>query len=173
MFNEQSYVITFQPTEGNNSWSDPSYSLPAFVDLFGRWSKTNNDKWKKATAATRDHIYRSANSKSGLFSDYSNFDGTPHYAYSSNSIQYAYDAIRCPMNYGMDYYLFGVDAERQTKIAKLITDFFDNDNYKHSRFNWDGTEPEGSFTIGQAGANAVATYALLGDPIIMSWSLRY
>ena len=119
--------------------------------------------WKKATKATRDHIYNSANPQSGLCSDYSNFDGTPHYAFSDNSTKYAFDAIRCPMNYGMDSYLFGVDMERQTKIAKVITDFFEKDGYRHGHFNWDGTSGYGDFTIGQAGANAVATYALLQE----------
>ena len=163
LYSEQSFIATFQPTDGNNTWGDASYSLPAFVDLFSRWSDTNKDKWQKATKATRDHIYNSANPKSGLCSDYSNFDGTPHYAFSDNSTKYAFDAIRCPMNYGMDSYLFGVDMERQTKIAKVITDFFEKDNYQHGHFNWDGTNGYGSFTIGQAGANAVATYALLEE----------
>jgi oligosaccharide reducing-end xylanase len=67
------------------------------------------------------------------------------------------------MNYGMDSYLFGVDMERQTKIAKVITDFFEKDGYRHGHFNWDGTSGYGDFTIGQAGANAVATYALLEE----------
>ena len=164
LYSEQSYIATFQPSDGNNSWGDASYSLPAFVDLFSRWSDTNKDKWQKATKATRDHIYNSANPQSGLCSDYSNFDGTPHYAFSDNSTKYAFDAIRCPMNYGMDSYLFGVDLERQTKIAKVLTDFFEKDNYQHGHFNWDGTSGYGEFTIGQAGANAVATYALLDVP---------
>ena len=164
LYSEQSYIATFQPSDGNNTWGDASYSLPAFVDLFSRWSDTNKDKWLKATKATRDHIYNSANPQSGLCSDYSNFDGTPHHAFSDNSTKYAFDAIRCPMNYGMDYYLFGADAERQTKIAKVITDFFERDGYKHGHFNWDGTSGYGDFTIGQAGANAVATYALLDVP---------
>ena len=163
LYSEQSYIATFQPTDGNNTWGDASYSLPAFVDLFSRWSDTNNDKWLKATKATRDHIYNSANPQSGLCSDYSNFDGTPHYAFSDNSTKYAFDAIRCPMNYGMDSYLFGVDMQRQTKIAKVLTDFFEKDKYQHGHFNWDGTSGYGNFTIGQAGANAVATYALLEE----------
>ena len=163
LYSEQSFIATFQPSDGNNTWGDASYSLPAFVDLFSRWSDTNTDKWKKATKATRDHIYNSANPQSGLCSDYSNFDGTPHYAFSDNSTKYAFDAIRCPMNYGMDSYLFGVDMERQTKIAKVITDFFEKDGYRHGHFNWDGTNGYGDFTIGQAGANAVATYALLEE----------
>ena len=161
LFNEQSYVVTFQPTNGNNSWSDPSYSLPAYVDLFSRWSTTNQDKWKNATSATRDHLYKSSNSKSGLFSDYNNFDGTPHsVSYNSNAEKYMYDAMRCAMNFGMDYYLFGADAARQTEMAKRIIDFFEKDGYKHARFNWDGSSPSESYTTGEKGCNAVAALAL-------------
>ena len=164
LFNEQSYIVTFQPTNGNNSWSDPSYSLPAFVDLFSRWSDTNTDKWTKATSATRDHLYKSSNTKSGLFSDYNNFDGTPHsVSFNNDATKYMYDAMRCAMNFGMDYYLFGVDAKRETEMAKRIIDFFEKDGYKHARFNWDGSNPSESYTQGEKGANAVATYALMNE----------
>ena len=164
LFNEQSYIVTFQPTNGNNSWSDPSYSLPVFVDLFSRWSDTNKDKWTKATSATRDHLYKSSNTKSGLFSDYNNFDGTPHsVSFNNDATKYMYDAMRCAMNFGMDYYLFGVDAKRETEMAKRIIDFFEKDGYKHARFNWDGSNPSESYTQGEKGANAVATYALMNE----------
>jgi oligosaccharide reducing-end xylanase len=49
-----------------------------------------------------------------------------------------YDAVRCAMNFGMDYYLFGGDAERQQIMAKRIIDLFEADGYSHARFNWDG-----------------------------------
>ena len=164
LFSEQFYIVTFQPTVGNNTWSDPSYSLPAFVDLFSRWSTTNQDKWKKATNATRDHLYKSSNAHSGLFSDYNNFDGTPHHAdFNGNATKYMYDAMRCAMNFGMDYYLFGADAARQTVMAERIINFFhDVDNYKHARFNWDGTGGYETYTTGEKGCNAVACYALIG-----------
>ena len=161
LFSEQSCIITFQPYNCY-TWSDPSYSLPAFVDLFARWSTTNNDKWGKALAATRDHLYKSSHPTSGLFSDYNNFDGTPHYAYSSNSTKYMYDAMRCAMNFGMDYYLFGADAERQTVMAQRLIDFFESDGYEHARFNWDGSNPSETYTLGEKGCNAVACYALIG-----------
>ena len=163
LFNEQSYIVVFQPTNGNNSWSDPSYSLPAFVDLFSRWSTTNKDKWTKATSATRDHLYKSSNTKSGLFSDYNNFDGTPHsVSFNNSATKYMYDAMRCAMNFGMDYYLFGADADRQTEMAKRIIDFFEKDGYEHARFNWDGSNPSEQYTLGEKGCNAVACYALMG-----------
>ena len=163
LFSEQSCIITFQPYNCY-TWSDPSYDLPAFVDLFARWSTTNKDKWGKALTATRDHLYKSSNTKSGLFSDYNNFDGTPHYAYSSSSTKYMYDAMRCAMNFGMDYYLFGKDAERQTVMAQRIINFFhDTDKYTHARFEWDGTGASEVYTTGEKGCNAVACYALIGQ----------
>jgi hypothetical protein len=110
-------------------------------------------------------LYKSSNTKSGLFSDYNNFDGTPHAVnFNNDATNYMYDAMRCAMNFGMDYYLFGVDAKRQTEMAKRIIDFFEKDGYKHARFTWEGN-PIGNdgYTQGEKGANAVATYALMNE----------
>lgn len=170
LFNTGNYIVTFQPTPGNTDFSDPSYDLPAFVELFSRWSKTDQDKWQKAVTATRDHLYKSSHSTTGLFTDYNNFDGTPHSGFDSNnpSDTYMFDAIRCAMNFGMDYYLFGADAKRETEMAKKILDFFHKDNYSHAHFQWDGSlvnnHQNDPYTLGQKGANAVATYAVLDDP---------
>ena len=72
--------------------------------------------------------------------------------------------MRCAMNFGMDYYLFGKDAERQELMARRLIDFFEKDGYKHARFNWDGSNPKENYTIGEAGCNAVACYCLLNNP---------
>ena len=163
LFNPRYNVITFQPQGNENNFSDPSYDLPAFVDLFARWSTTNQNRWRAAASATRDHLYKSSHPQSGLFSDYNNFDGTPHsVSYNSNATKYMYDAMRCAMNFGMDYYLFGADANRQTEMAKRIINHFERDGYRHARFNWDGTGGSEEYTLGEVGANAVATYALMG-----------
>jgi endo-1,4-beta-D-glucanase Y len=165
LFNPRYNVITFQPQGNENNFSDPSYDLPAFVDLFSRWSTTNQNKWKAAAEATRDHLYKSSNPSSGLFSDYNNFDGTPHsVSYNSNASKYMYDAMRCAMNFGMDYYLFGTDSKRQTEMAERLLNFFEKDGYKHARFNWDGSGASEQYTLGETGANAVATFALMDNP---------
>ena len=69
--------------------------------------------------------------------------------------------MRCAMNFGMDYYLFGNRADSITVMAKRIIDFFEKDEYQHARFNWDGTDPSESYTLGETGCNAVACYALM------------
>ena len=163
LFNESQYVICFQPYNCSD-FSDPSYDLPAFVDLFSRWSYTNQAKWTRAAKETRNHLYKSSNTTSGLFSDYNNFDGTPKWvAGYNNSDKYMYDAMRCAMNFGMDYYLFGADATRQEEMARRIINFFEEDGYTHARFNWDGTNPSEAYTLGETGCNAVACYALMNN----------
>jgi len=164
LFNPYYNIITFQPQGNENNFSDPSYDLPAFEDLFSRWSTSNQNRWSAAATATRDHLYKSSNPYSGLFSDYNNFDGTPHsVSYNSNATKYMYDAMRCAMNFGMDYYLFGADAQRQTEMAKRIINHFEKDGYRHARFNWDGSGGSEDYTIGEMGANAVACYALMNE----------
>ena len=161
LFNPTTNVIVFLPTSGEMTFTCPANSLPAFLELFARWSETNRDKWTMTVSAARTQLYKSSNTKSGLFADYANFDGTPHSAdYLLNPQKYYVEAMRCAMNFGADYYLFGVDAKRETEMAKRIIDFFEKDNYQHARFNWDGSNPSESYTQGEKGANAVAALAL-------------
>ena len=102
--------------------------------------------------------------QSGLFPDINNFDGTPHaLSYNTNATRYYTEAIRCAMNFGMDYYLFRADDDRQKEMAKRIIDFLESDGYNHARFNWDGSNPSESYTVGQKSCNAVACYALMGE----------
>ena len=164
LFNESYKIITFQPYNCSN-FGDPSYDLPAFVELFARWSDTNKDKWESCLAPTRGHLEKSCHSSSGLFADYSEFNGQPTTGgFSSNSNKYMYDAMRCAMNVGMDYYLFGADKKTQNSMMTRLINHFENDGYSHARFNWDGTGGSESYTLGECGANAVGCFALMDDP---------
>ena len=164
LFNTTQYVITYIPQGGEKDFTCPANDLPAFIELFTRWSTTNQDKWTKALSATRNHLYKSSNTYSGLFTDINNFDGTPHsVSFNSNATRYYVDAMRCAMNFGMDFYLFRADDAREKEMAKRIIDFFESDNYQHARFNWDGSNASESYTLGERGCNAVACYALMGE----------
>ena len=165
LFNQGNYIIVFQPLGNGNDFSDPSYDLPAYLELFSRWAEKDTDKWKKAVSAAREHLYKSSNTSSGLFTDYSAFNGQPQqYNGNNNSTKYMYDAIRSAMNFGMDYYLFGADSTREIEMATRIINFFEKDGYQHARFNWDGSNPSEQYTQGEAGANAVAAIALRSTP---------
>lgn len=107
------------------------------------------------------HLYKSSHPTTGLFADYSRFDGTPYRPdFSKTSDRYMYEAERAAMNFGMDYYLFGKSADSLMVMAKRIIDFFEADGYAHARFDWDGKNPGETYTEGQKGTNAVAALVL-------------
>ena len=162
LFDREKQLITFVPDNAGRGFSDPSYQLPAFLDFWAKAADTNRGFWKSAAAAARDHLVASAHPVTGLHPDYSNYDGSPYkwqHAGYDTSI-YMYDAIRCAMNIGMDYYMTGKDKTRQREVMNRMLGFFKNDGFVHGHFSLDGSNASGSYSRGMDGANAVGAIAL-------------
>lgn len=162
LFDREKRLITFVPDTAGHGFTDPSYMLPAFLDYWANNVDNLQDFWKDAADEARNHLIVSADSVTGLYPDYSNYDGTP-YSWPRAGYDtgiYMYDAIRCPMNVGMDYYLYGKDKKRQREVMAKLLNFFKKDGYKHGHFKLDGTDPFGDYSCGMAGANAVGAIAL-------------
>ena len=168
IFNMSNYLITFGET--SYGFTDPSYNLPGFLELWARWTDTNKEFWAKTADAARDLLYNSANSSTGLYPDYSTFDGSPYKPdWAGYDTQYyKYDAIRCPMNVGMDYHWFAKDSRQKTMI-KNILNFFKNDGFSHGYFKVDGTDPSGSYSEGMSGANGVGVFALEDESLAKTY----
>lgn len=162
MFNNDNHTIVFSPYYDNIKFSDPSYCLPGFIELWARWADSNNDFWAEAATATRNLLRLSCNEQSGLFPDYSLFDGTPYRPdwQQYDTKQYKFDAIRCAMNVGMDYNWFRADSINQTAMMTRLLQFFKDDNYQHGYFDWDGSNPSGNYNEGVAGTNGAACLAV-------------
>lgn len=162
LFDRDRRLITFVPDNAGHGFTDPSYQLPAFLDYWAVTAATDRDFWKEAADAARDHLIESAHPVTGLHPDYSNYDGSPYrwpHAGYDTSI-YMYDAIRCAMNIGMDYYLTGKDKSRQGDVMKRMLRFFKSDGYAHGHFPVDGSNPFGGYSRGMDGSNAVGAIAL-------------
>lgn len=162
LFDRDKKQITFVPDDAGKGFSDPSYHLPAFLDYWAKSADVLPEFWSDAASAARDHLASSAHPDTGLYPDYSNYDGTayrwPQAGYDTSI--YMYDAIRCPMNVGMDFYLTGKDKERQKELMRKLLTFFKNDGFTHGHFSLDGRNAFGSYSCGMAGANAVGAIAL-------------
>lgn len=162
LYDEPTRVITFVPTDDAHLYTDPSYQLPAFLELWSNWDQSRTAFWSEAADSARNQLRISSHPVTGLYPDYSTYQGEPFRGpfcgYDSRRFQY--DAIRCAMNVGMDYYLFGDDAANQTEIMTKLLTFFKNDNFTYGQFELDGTDPTGNYTEGMAGANAVGSLAL-------------
>lgn len=163
MFEERSKLVSFVPDIKSWWFTDPSYQLPAFLELWAMWSETNKDFWCQTPEASRELLRASSHPATGLFPDYSAFDGSPVqpiWKTDYDARRYQYDATRCAMNIGMDYNWFGKDKARQTEMMTRLLKFFKADGFTHGQFNLDGTEPTGGYTEGMAGANAVGAFCL-------------
>ena len=159
IFNFSNHIVTFGET--SYSFTDPSYNLPGFLELWARWSDTNKDFWAQTPAAARGLLQNACHPTTGLFPDYSEFDGTPYRPdwAGYDTRQYKYDASRSAMNVGMDYNWFASDDKQPIMMARLLN-FFKNDNFQHGYFNVDGSGADGNYNEAMRGSNGVACFAL-------------
>ena len=165
LFNRDNKLVTFVPDKIGRKFTDPSYQLPAFLDFWAESARREKSFWKKAAKAARNHLMQSCNPVTGLYPDYSNYDGTSYkwLLASYDTSLYMYDAIRCAMNVGMDYYLYGRDKKRQEEAMARLLRFFESNQWQHGHFSCDGKESFGHYSCGMIGANAVAAFALLSS----------
>jgi len=113
-------LINFCPDNSSNLYTDPSYHLPAFYEI---WAETagdgREDIYRTLAVKAREFLHKAANATTGLTPDYSEFDGTPRGSYDGHD-QFHYDAWRVPMNIAMDFTWYHKDAQWQSDYAKRI-----------------------------------------------------
>jgi oligosaccharide reducing-end xylanase len=118
-FNPQEYLVKFGPT---SNYSDPSYVLPAFYELWACFDPQTQAFWKSAATAGRQHLQRTTNATTGLAPYLSNFDGSPY----SGGGNFNSDSWRVVGNIMMDHYLFGVDPWQPTFAEKYAAFFVEH-----------------------------------------------
>ena len=112
-------LIKFVP---NCDFTDPSYHLPHFYELFALWAnEEDREFWKEAAKVSRDYLHLACHPVTGLAPEYAHYDGTP--ITKDNRPRYYSDSYRVAANIGMDFAWFGVDEE-QRAIADRIQTFF-------------------------------------------------
>jgi len=150
IINTEHKQISFTPERNNYGWTDPSYHLPAFFEVWALYAKDGHEQFYKDCADTsRAFLHRACNPVTGLNYDYTEFSGAPR---TSRWIPdaFRYDSWRVPMNITMDYYWFGKDKKWQQDYAKRLQTFFRSkgiDTFE-DQFNPDGSRPD---SILQAG----------------------
>ena len=180
LINAANNLVAFYPSGGSANYSDPSYNLPAFYELFALDGPAgDNARWNTIADASRRHIVASANANTGLHPDYANFNGTPNTG-GSNHDQFRYDAWRVIMNMAVDYAWFSQDARFVTQANKYHA-FFANqlnankDNVRNATFAIDGSNAGGGSSTAltsMLGAGALASNAAnRGDFVQAAWNV--
>ncbi len=121
MIDPEHKQIVFSPNPPAAGFTDPSYHLPAFYELWARWAKEDNELWDEVARTSRDYFTLAAHPETGLFTEYASFDGKPYKVYfNSSSDLSAFDSFRVIQNIAVDYLWFGKDEHAVEAVNKLL-----------------------------------------------------
>ena len=160
--NEEAKMIRFTPVEGKADFTDPSYHLPAFYELWARWGPpADRVFWAQAAQVSRDFFSRATNPKTGLSPDYANFDGTPHtIVWNKMAANFSYDSWRTQSNWSVDWSWWAKDPRERSLSDRTQAFFFSQgiDNYAN-QFTLDGVPLSKRHATGLVATSAVASLA--------------
>ncbi|MFS0638795.1 glycosyl hydrolase family 8 [Mesobacillus foraminis] len=160
MWNKEKKLIKFVPS---CEYSDPSYHLPHFYELFALWSYPEDRPfWKEAADASRDYLKISCHPETGLAPEYAHYDGTPN-----NERGYGHffsDSYRVAANIALDTEWFR-GSEWEVEEANKIQKFFSGkepDDYRRYKINGEPFDEKSLHPVGLIAANAMASLAADG-----------
>jgi oligosaccharide reducing-end xylanase len=162
LFDEAHKMVLFSPSSERAPFTDPSYHLPAFYELWAQWGPAaDRDFWMEAAAASRDFFPRAANPATGLAPDYANFDGTAvTNGRNSAAANFRFDAFRTAGNWSVDWSWWGKDV-RERELSDRLQAFFAGQGMETygCQFTLDGKQLDDRHAQGLVAVNAVASLA--------------
>lgn len=171
MWNLENHLIKFVP---NCDWTDPSYHLPHFYELFALWADEEDRKfWAEAAKASREYLKAACHPVTGLAAEYAHYDGRPYVGdkefvntFGSRHDWFYSDSYRVAANIGLDYEWFGADewnVECANKIQKFFCETVGNKDFM--TYEIDGTviDQKALHPVGLIATNAMASLAADGE----------
>jgi oligosaccharide reducing-end xylanase len=158
MFNGAERQVVFVPYGDAAGFTDPSYHLPHYYELWARWADRDNVFWREAADTSRRFLKKAVHPVTGLTSDYARFDGTPLDLWKGGHADFRFDAWRVAMNIGVDYAWFVSDPWEVTQSNRLLG-FFSAEGYYGNQYTLDGRKLSGDHSDGLVAMNAVACLA--------------
>lgn len=135
MWNAGNHCIKFVPEA---EYSDPSYHLPHFYELFAlKADEQDRPFWLEAARASRRYIALSAHPVTGMCPEYAHFDGSPRLMFGKPYAFYS-DAYRVAMNIALDCLWFGRTQDLCDVVTRL-QDFFAAAGEPYMAYDLDGT----------------------------------
>jgi oligosaccharide reducing-end xylanase len=162
LFDASHKMVLFSPSTERERFTDPSYQLPAFYELWARWGPpTDSNFWMEAASASRDFFPRAANPVTGLAPDYANFDGTPvTNGWHKGAANFQFDAFRTAGNWSVDWSWWAKD-QRERGLSDKLQAFFESEGMETygCQFTLDGKPLDARHAQGLVAANAEASLA--------------
>ncbi|HEY9106276.1 MAG TPA: glycosyl hydrolase family 8 [Roseateles sp.] len=166
IFSAQHGQVVFVPIGNAADFSDPSYHLPAFYELWARRARgwegrqaEDRARWAEIAEISRGYFFKAAHPSTGLTPDYAEFDGRPRV--HEGHEDFRYDAFRTAVNWSVDQAWWGKNpaaADLSTRLLKFFS--AQKQPYTHL-YTVDGKPLNDEPSKGLIASNAVA--ALLVD----------
>ncbi len=160
MFNKNEKMVVFVPSGEADDFTDPSYHVPHFYELWAKWADKENEFWKEAAKTSREYLKKAVHPKTGLAPDYSHFDGTPYNPFNGGTDNFQFDAWRVAMNVAVDYQWFAKDKWAIEQSNRLLNFFHSQGvNDYGNNYTLDGKQYSNDHSTGLVAMNAVACLA--------------
>ncbi|MFG6443507.1 glycosyl hydrolase family 8 [Roseateles sp. LKC17W] len=161
IFSPQHGQVVFVPVGDAAEFSDPSYHLPAFYELWARRAAKAEDRqrWREIADISRAYFSKAAHPRTGLTPDYAHFDGRPKVLEGHEDFRY--DAFRTAVNWSVDQAWWGKNPAAYGLSHKLLNFFASQKQPYPHLYTLDGKPLNDEPSKGLISCNAVA--ALLVD----------
>lgn len=120
MWNRDNHLILFVP---GSPFTDPSYHLPHFYELFALWAyEEDRPFWKEAARASRKYLSIACHPVTGMSAEYAEFDGSPvkRIPWTKDRHDWFFsDSYRTVSNIGLDCEWWGVDEGQWIAAERL------------------------------------------------------
>ncbi len=166
LIDPETKLITFTPDGFGQRYTDPSYHIPAFYEVWAKWGDDGrSDMWKECAEKSREFMHKCVDEKTGLNGDMCQYDGSemqsPRFPgmpqgnapRRNGSNNFRYDSWRVPMNMALDYEWSCADGEWQRQYGEKIQNFFYSQGVDTflDQYRKDGSVPEGNEILGAGG----------------------
>lgn len=170
IFNMEEKQVVFVPYASAAKFTDPSYHLPAFYELWAKWATSHNDDFLTLAAKSRELWATFSNATTGLMPDYANFDGSAHTG-DGDHAKFLYDAWRCITNMAVDYSWFKPETDYVSLVDKMLNFFYTCNggvSKYYSCYTLDGGTTNGN-TDHSPGLVACNATGVLACDKVMAW----
>lgn len=178
MWNLENKQILFVP---GVDYTDPSYHLPHFYELFAQWAyEEDRPFWAEVAKVSREYLVKACHPVTGMNSEYAEFDGSPMnrplpWAQERHNWFFS-DSYRTVANIGLDYEWCGQDVGQRAAAERLqYTLGVVNKENPYVIYEVDGTriEEEARHPVGLMATTAQGALAIDGpitldsaDPVV-------
>lgn len=142
LINLEHQLITFTPDPFGGRFTDSSYHIPAFYEVWARWAEDGRSEfWRVCARKSREYLHKSIHPVTGLNPDYNNYDGTLLGSKRVIGDAFRFDSWRVPMNIALDYSWACADRKWQQEYGNKIQNFFYSQGIDSfvDQYNVDGT----------------------------------